>query len=37
MRKILALQKLEVAVDDLSLAGSATSSFFTCCNSTNVF
>jgi hypothetical protein len=34
MRRILALQKLEVAVDKhASLAGSATSSFFTCCNS----
>lgn len=36
MRRILALQKLEVAVNEQeALAGSHTSSFYTCCNSTN--
>jgi hypothetical protein len=33
MRRILALQKLEVAAEKhMSLAGSATSSVYTCCN-----
>ena len=36
MRRILALQKLEVAADKhSSLAGSATSSIYTCCNPPN--
>jgi len=36
MRRIPALQNLEIAADkDMSLAGSATRSVITCCNSTN--